>query len=60
MIYKVYLIDGDSGVLLLETTLKEFPKTQIEKEVFPDFFNEINQIIDNIHSAMAKGHKLED
>lgn len=60
MIYKVYLIDGDSGILLLETILKEFPKTQIEKEVFPDFFNEINQIIDNIHSAMAKGHNLED
>jgi hypothetical protein len=60
LIYKVYLIDGDSGILLLETTLKEFPKTQIEKEVFPDFFNEINQIIDSIHSAMAKGHNIED
>lgn len=60
MIYKIYLIDGDSGILLLETTLKEFPKEEIEKEVFPDFFTEINQTIDNIHNAMAKGDDLEE
>ncbi len=55
MIYKVYLIDADNGIAILDTTFKEFQNKKIEKEVFPDFFNAINKTIDSIHKAMAKG-----
>lgn len=60
LIYKIYLIDGDSGISLLNTTLKEFPQDQIEKEVFPEFFNEVNKTINSIHKSMAKGSDLEE
>lgn len=60
MIYKIYLIDGDNGIALLDTTFKEFQKVEIEKKVFPDFFNAVNRTIDNIHNAMAKGRKLDE
>ncbi|MFO7795727.1 MAG: hypothetical protein ACQERB_03135 [Promethearchaeati archaeon] len=60
MIYKIFLIDGDSGIAILDTTLKKFSKDEIEKEVLPNFFNEVNKIIDNIHGAMEKGRNLDE
>jgi hypothetical protein len=56
LIYKVYLIDANNGIAILDTTFKEFQNKRIEKEVFPDFFNAINKTIDSIHKAMAKGN----
>ncbi|MFX1413928.1 MAG: hypothetical protein ACFFA2_08805 [Promethearchaeota archaeon] len=60
MIYKIYLIDGDNGISILETTFKEFQKSKIGNEVIPGFFKEINQIIDNIQDAMAKGKRSDE
>ncbi|MBY9006246.1 MAG: hypothetical protein KGD63_05770 [Candidatus Lokiarchaeota archaeon] len=54
MIYKIYLIDGDNGISLLNTTFKKFKKPEIEKIVFEDFFNAINTTIDNIHKAISE------
>lgn len=60
MIYKIYLIDGDNGISILETTFKEFQKEKVGNEVIPGFFKEINQIIDNIQDAMAKGKRSNE
>ena len=60
LIYKIYLIDGDNGISILETTFKEFQKRKLESDVIPGFFKEINQIIDNIQEAMAKGKKSDE
>ena len=53
MLYKVYLIDGDNGISLLETTFKELKK--IQDDILTGFFSAINKMIDTIHEAMAKG-----
>ncbi|MHA1726388.1 MAG: hypothetical protein ACTSXH_16375 [Promethearchaeota archaeon] len=61
MIYKVFLIDGESGISLLEASFKEFKKRKITKTIiFPNFFRAINDTIDNIHAAMAKGRKINE
>ena len=60
MIYKIYLIDGDNGISILETTFKEFKKEKIGNDVIPGFFKELNQIIDTIQEAMAKGKKSDE
>ena len=60
MIYKIYLIDGDNGISILESTFKELKKGKIGNGVMPGFFKEINQIIDNIQDAMAKGKKRHE
>lgn len=60
MIYKIYLIDGDNGISILETIFKEFKKGKMGNGVIPGFFNEINRIIDNIQDAMAKGKKGDE
>jgi len=57
LIYKIYLIDGDNGISILDTSFKEFQKDKIDDNLIPGFFNEINKIIDNIQDAMAKGKK---
>lgn len=57
MIYKIYLIDGDNGISILDTSFKDFQKEKIDVNLIPGFFNEINAIIDNIQDAMAKGKK---
>jgi len=57
LIYKIYLIDGDNGISILDTSFKEFQKDKIDNNLIPGFFNEINAIIDNIQDAMAKGKK---
>ncbi|MFX0147307.1 MAG: hypothetical protein ACFE8E_06120 [Candidatus Hodarchaeota archaeon] len=60
MIYKIYLIDGDNGISILESTFKELRKGKLGNDVMPGFFKEINQIIDNIQDAMAKGKKRHE
>lgn len=61
MIYKVFLIDAESGISLLEANFKEFSKTTISKGIlFPNFFKAINETIDNIHAAMAKGRRVNE
>ena len=60
MIYKIYLIDGDNGISILEASFKEFQEGKINKDVITGFFKEINQIIDNIQNAMVKGEKKNE
>ena len=57
MIFKVFLIDADNGISLLEATFKEFKKSEsiVQDEVLAAFFNAINKLIDNIQEGMAKG-----
>ena len=58
MIYKVYLIDGDNGISLLESTFKELKK--IQDDILTGFFNAINITIDIIQSAMSKGRRVNE
>ncbi|MHA1293340.1 MAG: hypothetical protein ACTSQJ_11815 [Promethearchaeota archaeon] len=58
MIYKVYLIDADNGISLLETTFKALKK--IQDEILAGFFSAINRTIDNIQAAMAKGRRINE
>ena len=60
MIYKIYLIDGDNGISILEASFKDFKEGKINKEIIPGFFKEINRIIDNIQDAMVKGQKKKE
>jgi len=60
LIYKIYLIDGDNGISILESSFKEFQEGKINKDVITGFFKEINQIIDNIQNAMVKGEKKNE
>ena len=58
MIYKVYLIDGDSSISLLELTFKELKK--IQDDILTGFFNAINKTIDLVHEAMSKGRRVNE
>ncbi len=60
MIYKIYLIDGDNGIAVLDTTFKEFIEVEEESVVFPDLFNAVNIMIDNIHKDIARGKNLNE
>ncbi len=60
MIYKVFIINAENGISILDTTFKQFKDKRVEKEVFPDFFKAINETIDIIHEAMAKGKALNE
>ena len=55
MIYKIYLIDGDNGISILESTFKKFQEDKLDDDLIPGFFKEINKIIDHIQEAMVKG-----
>lgn len=59
MIYKIFLIDGDNGISLLEATFKEFGKG-IENFVLTGFFNAINKTIDTLQAAMSKGRRVNE
>ncbi|MHA1148890.1 MAG: hypothetical protein ACTSR8_11690 [Promethearchaeota archaeon] len=59
MIYKIFIVDADNGISLLETVFKEFGK-QIEDEILTGFFNAINRTIDNIQAAMSKGRRINE
>ncbi|MFO8017691.1 MAG: hypothetical protein R6U96_03590 [Promethearchaeia archaeon] len=58
MIYKVYLIDGDGGISLLETTFVKLKK--IDDTLITNFFNIVNRTIDNLQEAMAKGRRIDE
>jgi len=60
LIYKIYLIDGDNGISILEASFKDFREGEIDKDIITGFFKEINRIIDNIQNAMAKGKKKDE
>lgn len=61
MIYKVFLIDGDDGILILEKSFKEFNKSKnLKTELLTDFFKEVNKMIDDLQDAMTKGSRLGD
>ncbi|MFX1311488.1 MAG: hypothetical protein ACFFHD_02605 [Promethearchaeota archaeon] len=58
MIYKIFLIDGNNGISLLESTFKELKKVQ--DDILAGFFNVINKIIDLIQEAMVKGRRVNE
>ncbi len=58
MIYKIYLIDGDNGISLLESTFKELKK--IQDDIITGFFKAINITIDIIQKAMVKGRRVNE
>ncbi len=58
MIYKIFLIDADNGISLIESTFKELKKVQ--DEIITGFFNAINITIDVIQEAMAKGRRVNE
>lgn len=61
MIYKVFLIDGSAGILILEKSFKEFNKSKnLKTELLTDFFKEVNKMIDDLQDAMTKGSRLGD
>jgi len=60
LIYKIYLIDGDNGISLLEATFKEFTKRKIQEQIITGFFNAINRTVDKLHQAMAKGRRVNE
>ncbi len=61
MIYKVFLIDGSDGILILEKSFKEFNKSKnLKTELLTDFFKEVNKMIDDLQDAMTKGSRLGD
>ena len=60
MIYKIFLIDGDNGISLLECTFREFAKRKIQDDILTDFFNAINKTIDNVQESMAKGRRINE
>lgn len=60
MIYKIFIINANNGISILDTTFKQFKEKKVEKEVFPEFFNAINETIDVIHEAMAKGKEISE
>jgi len=66
MIYSVFLIDGDSGILLLDHTMKHLEgftaedaqSPSNEKQILANFFQAMNGMIDDIHKGMRKGRDL--
>ena len=58
LIYKVFLIDADNGISLMESTFKELKKVQ--DEILTSFFNAINKTIDVIQKAMIKGRRVNE
>jgi len=58
LIYKIYLIDADNGISLVESTFKELKK--IQDEILTGFFNAINITIDVIQESMSKGRRVNE
>ncbi len=58
MIYKVFLIDGDNGISLFESTFRELKKVQ--DDILTGFFNAVNTTIDVIQQAMSKGRRVNE
>jgi len=60
LIYKIYLIDANNGISILESTFKEFQDKKVNTDLFPGFFNVINKIIDKIQKAIVKNEKVDE
>jgi hypothetical protein len=60
LIYKIYLIDANNGISILESTFKEFQDKNINTDLFPGFFNIINKIIDKVQKAILKNEKIDE
>ncbi len=60
LIYKVYLIDANDGIAILESTFREFQDKSIDSDLFPGFFKVIDSIIDKIQQALLKKQKVEE
>ncbi len=58
LIYKIYLIDGDNGISLLECSFRNLNK--IQDFAITGFFNAVNRTVDNIQEAMAKGRRVNE
>ncbi|MFX1418236.1 MAG: hypothetical protein ACFE9N_04865 [Promethearchaeota archaeon] len=58
MIYKVFLIDADNGISLVEATFRELKK--IHDDIISGFFNAINTTIDVIQESMSKGRRVNE
>lgn len=64
MIFSVYLIDADNGILLLEKNFKPLHRPSTTKDLAPgviaEFFSAINSFIDEIQAAMRKGRDVSN
>ena len=60
MIYKIYIIDGNSGISILESSFKDFKNIDAGREIIPNFFKILNKTIDKIQEAVTKGGKAEE
>jgi len=58
LIYKVYLIDADSGISIFEVTFRELKK--IQDDILTGFFQVINKTIDVIQESMTKGRRVNE
>lgn len=58
LIYKAFLIDGDNGISLFESTFKDLKKVQ--DDILTGFFSAINKTIDVIQESMAKGRRVNE
>ena len=59
MIYKIYIIDGNNGISILESSFKEFENKEAGKQILPNFFKILNDTIDKIQEAVSKGKAEE-
>ena len=60
MIYKIYIIDGNNGISILESSFKGFENKEAGKEIIPNFFKILNKTIDKIQEAVTKGKRAEE
>lgn len=61
MIYSIFLIDADSGVLIVDSTFKKMAHAENEQpQVLAGFFQTLNSTIDDIHTSMRKGRDLSN
>ncbi len=61
MIYSIIIVDGDSGILLLDKQMKSVEKkNKISPEVLAAFFKTINAMIDDIQVSMKKGRDISN
>lgn len=59
MIYSVYMIDADTGILLLEHSFKKKASYEDnESQILASFFQSLNSTIDDIHKSLRKGRDL--
>ncbi|MFX0188533.1 MAG: hypothetical protein ACFE8A_12455 [Candidatus Hodarchaeota archaeon] len=59
MIYRIFFIDGTSGISLLEVSFKEF-QNKIKNNPFPGFFKVVNRTIKSVQKLKAKGKNIND